>query len=201
MTRPRSIFAGGTDYTGVGLSDIVGQILEWRDNTAATIKFLESQITVIQDRAALLEDPTEIERFVAYFIDLFRRYLADLAILVEQIPTRVRERHIELVSQLFDSSQVEEHLCIRFKENFVNKSIPHEEMRPFLDRIYGETRDQLIDFQDFSNLVPRLRTFIDEATSGRDQVFQLTPSFWGMGLNLRVLWQRAKGLLTRKRSK
>ncbi len=198
MTRPRSILAGMTDYTGVGLEDIAAHLRDWHDSTARAIEFLERQIPVSEERAKLLVNPAEVTRYVAYFIDLFKRYLADLERLVKEIPTGVQEKHVEVVSQLFNSSQAEEHYCVRFKNDFVYKPLPNEEMRPFLDDIYVETRDQLIDYKDLSNLVSRLRTFVDQAPSGDEQALKLTPGIWGIGLDLRVLGRRVKRWLTRR---
>ena len=133
----------------------------------------------------------QVTRYITYFIDRFKRYQSDLERLANEIPTGVQEKHIAIVSQLFQSSEAATRRCEQFRNDFVYKSLPHEEMRPFLDKIYGETGDQLDDYQDLSNLVPRLRTFVGQLPFESDQALKLTPQVWGMGLDLRVLWRRA----------
>ena len=189
-----------TDYTGVGLEDIVAHLRDWRDNTAMTIEFLEGQIPLSEGQVKLLENPRAVTSYVTYFVDLFKRYLADLERLVNEVPTGVQEKHIVILSQLFKSSEAEDRHCVQFRNEFVYKSLPHEEMRPFLDRLYGEVGDQLVDYQDLSNLVSRLRTFIGQVPLEGGEALKLTPQLWGMGVDLKVLWRKLRQWLRRRGS-
>ena len=48
-------------------------------------------------------------------------------------------------------------LCIAFSNRQINRPLQHEEIRPFLDRLYAEARDEFEDYRDLSNVVPRLK--------------------------------------------
>lgn len=197
MPRRRALMAGGTDYTGVSLTDILEHLRDWRRWTAETIEKLEGYRSDVERRAELLEAPREVERYINYFVDLLDRYLSDLDRVIKELPSRVRPRHVEIVEQIYRSSRHEEDRCVQFKQDYLERQIQHNEVRGLLEHIYAESRDQLIDFRDFSNLAPRLRTFVaDPATADQEPIFVLRPNLWGVGLNLRPLWGRVRNFFT-----
>lgn len=199
MARKRSLAAGGTDYTGVTLADIVDHLRDWQRWTASTISKLEEYRSEVERRAELLESPRDVQSYLDYFIDLLKRYESDLGRLVGELPSGVRSRHVEIVKQLYESSRFEEDRCVSFKRDFIERRLPHEEMRYLLDHIYAESRDQLIDFRDLSNVAARLRTFVSDLKSVQEEpILQLRPNLWGLGVNLRPLWARLRQCFQRR---
>ena len=194
MAKQRHFLAGWTDYTGVGLKDICDHLREWHAYTQDAISALEKCGVEVDKNAHLLQNPREIRRYIAFFLDLFWRYLGDLERLLRELPSGVRQRHVEMVMQIYRSSELEQDHCIKFKNDFIEKSLPDEEVRLLLDEIYKESRQQLIDFADFSNLAPRLRTYLEEAGDWIEQepILELRPNLWGLGVNLRPIWQRLR---------
>lgn len=203
MTFERHLITGMTDYTGVSLDDILSHLREWLSNTEKTIDSLRHYLFKTEEQRSLLENPKAVisflKHFIDLFIDLFSRYKGDLERLVKEIPSGVTAARLEIVDQLYKSSLHEEGLTIQFKQDWVYKPLPHEEARPLLDNIYGDTRDMLVDYRDLSNLVPRLRTFVGSKTSSFEALsdLHLKPNVFGIGLNLnRILgrirdwWQR-----------
>ena len=193
MAHERSYLAGATDYTGVSLEDIVLHVNQWQATTEQTIVDLRKYLEKAKQQSELLENPREITSFLDYFIDLFSRYLNDIGRLAREIPKGVTAAHIEIVQQLYRSSKLEEQATIRFKQDWVYKRLPHEEARPLLDKIYGDTRDQLIDYRDLSNVIPRLRTFVGASSSSEVlQDFHLKPNVFGVGVNLNRILARTR---------
>jgi hypothetical protein len=186
MGHQRSYLAGMTDYTGVKLEDIQADFNGWLTNTTKTIQSLQNYRKEAKSSSALLENPTEIISFIEYFIDLFSRYENDIKRLNSEIKKEVTPSHIEIISQLYKSSKIEEQSTINFKNDWVYKALPHEEMRTLLDNIYGDVRDMLIDYKDLSNLIPRLKTFIRSSPASTEAFpdLHLKPNFFGIGLNL-----------------
>lgn len=194
MTYKRSILEGMTDYTGVSLEDILSHFCDWLKNTSKTIELLESYASKVEENGALLENPEEVLSFVNFFINLFIRYKNDFETLVKEMQEGVLEAHIEIVKQLYKSSELEENHTIRFKNDWVYKSLPHEEMRPLLDDIYANTRGLLVDYRDLSNVIPRLKTFIRPSTKPEEVLtdFLLKPSMFGVGVDLNRLLAKVK---------
>lgn len=115
MPRPRSLFAGDTDYTGVALADIIEHLTDWRDvlgTDAVAFKNIGSRIAALPPSAL----KTEAVAHAHYFADLCSRFAYDFSRLVREIPHGVDERHIETLQQLFVSSREAEERCIRFKQ-------------------------------------------------------------------------------------
>lgn len=197
MARRRSLFAGFTDYTGVDLPDIELHLREWRDNTEDVINFLAKCLREVDEQKELLDAPRAVRDYIEYFIDLFTRYRADLDRLLRDIPNGIRNTHIEILSQLFESSRFEEGYCVQFKHEHIERALEHEEVRPLLDGIYARSRDQIIDYRDLSNVVHRLKTFAAAGdTLPTESEFakglELKPNFFGLGINLNFIGGRVK---------
>jgi hypothetical protein len=191
MTYKRSLLAGWTDYTGVNLEDIIVHLKEWLANIDDSINSLREYKLEAQQSADILENPDEVISYIEYFIDLFSRYRNDFVRLTNEIPNAVTTTHIDILEQIYKSSKMEENCSIEFKRDWVHKSLPHEETRPLLDKVYSNTRSMLIDFRDISNVVPRLKTFITIPTASQSvsppealPVLDLKPNIFGLGINL-----------------
>lgn len=158
--RPRSIFVGMTDYTGVPLDAILPHLRKWRDNTTAAAEelvALRDKVEANQDR---LDGPREILSYIDFFIDLFGRFAGDFERLLTEIPRGVTESHVQIVEQIYESASHEERHCIGFKNEHIERSLKDEDLRWLVDNIYSQSRSMLIDYLDLSNLVPRLRTYV-----------------------------------------
>lgn len=192
MSYERHYLAGFTDYTGVSLVDICRHLQEWEKVTNNTISQLEKYRAIVNSKSELLENSREVLAYINFFTNLFSRYLSDIQRLVREVPSGVTEAHIEMVSQLYRSSEIEDHVAVRFKNKWIEKLLPHEEMRPLLDDVYAETRGMLIDYKDLCNLAPRLKTFVGSSGGPAEILpdFHLKPSFFGIGLNLNRLLAR-----------
>ncbi len=203
MVYERSPFAGDTDYTGVPMRDILLHLKDWRRNTDATIEKIKRGIQKVNDQSRLFENPEEVVSFGEHFIDLFSRYGHDIDRLIAELPQGVTRAQVEIVEQIYKSSRREERLTVEFKQDLLHKHLAHEEARQILGDIYASIRGRLVDFRDFSNLVPRLRTFISESPIS-DEVLpeiELKPGIFGISINLnRVLprimkwWRKRKWL-------
>jgi hypothetical protein len=191
----RATIAGMTDYTGVPFAAILDHLQEWERNTAGAADKLEASSRRISEIAGKLKNPREVASFCDRFAELFRRYAGDFRRLLAELPNGVRESHVKIIRQLYDSARLEDQSILRFRNDFVYVTLPDESARSFLDTIYSEAREVMIDFQDLSNLAPRLETFVgSERPKEVLTDLQLKPSFFGIGLNLnRIIarfWRR-----------
>jgi hypothetical protein len=156
----------------------------------------------VDEEACKLENPDDIRIYIDYFSDLFQRYLEDFERLVTGLPRGVHESHIEIISQIDRSSQLEEHRCLAFRQDHINHKLIDESARPLLDKIYRESRGMIIDYRDLSNLVPRLRTFVGSPYSGESkELLQLKPTIYGVGIDLKQSARRLREWWKKKRSR
>jgi len=197
MSHRRSIFAGMTDYTGVDLDTIVEHLKEWKENTDKTIKSLEGYIVLVRENWDRLDGPGDIESYLRFFIDLFKRYSVDFTRLINELPFNIEKRHVDILEQIYESSKLEEKQCVSFKHDHIVRSLKDESLRySLIDKIYEDTRNMIIDYKDLSKFAYRLKTFVgtkrkelETPLAGIDAL-ELKPNIFGIGINLNHLIKR-----------
>jgi hypothetical protein len=207
MAVQRSPFAGATDYRGIDLHDILSHLEVWRSTTQETIELLIGFKAEVEENQERLDDPQDILRFIESFVGLLERYPRDFDRLIKEMPASVEERHVEIVTQLAELSESAQTRCVTFKRNHIERGLRDEDLRGLLDHVYGDTRDQAIDYLDLFNVAGRLKTFVGTSfehnrISVEDvDVLELKPNVFGFGLNLNHLIKRVGIWWKAKRSK
>jgi hypothetical protein len=195
MSRPRSLFSGDTDYTGVSLADILEHLGHWHEGFESDIEYLGN----VRRRLTALEplDGNEVRlglEFLDHFVDLFTRYRDDVARLERDLPDSVMERHVQLTRQLRQSAVTEEKLCVLFKQqHYLDALVPSNRVQNTLAEIYRCTRDTVIGMRDLSNVATRLETYVGtQAPRAESAVnaLELKPNVFGIGVNLNYWWER-----------
>jgi len=206
MTKQRSAYRGCTDYTGVPLEDIYEHLREWRESTQELVNKLESYRLQVVENEKRIDHADEVLDFVLLSSDLFTRFLGDHNRLLAEIPSGVIEAHVKIISQMVERSDFHEQTCVQFKNEHIVKSLRDEAMRPLLDRIYGDTRDEIINYSDLHNVIFRLRTYVGskpmKQRSGLSvddaEALELKPNIFGIGLNLNYIIKRISKALRKK---
>ena len=119
MPVKRATFAGMTDYMGVGMSDMLEHLRDWERDTAAAAEMLQRHLVRAKEVADRLENAREVFAFCEMFSALFARYAADLHRLVAELPNGVREAHVKIARQLYDSARYEDDAIVRFRNEWV----------------------------------------------------------------------------------
>ena len=207
MVRQRSEIQGGTDYTGVSLTDIYEHLRQWRESTKELIENLAKYKSQAIREKGKIDYADDVIDFIDLSIDVFSRFLPDYDRLLSQIPRGVTEAHIEIISQILRRSEYHESSCVQFKHDHIEKNLRDESMRPLLDHIYAETRGEIINYSDFHNVIPRLKTYIGSNLKDGDRhrltvddtdALELKPSVFGIGLNLNYVIKRLKEMFSKK---
>lgn len=185
MTTERNTFAGMTDYTGVSLADILMHLRDWERDTSQAAAKLRAHSIRVEAEKERLQNSRAVLAFCAKFSELFDRYAADLKRLVSELPSGVRDAHVKIVRQLYDSAKHEDGSILRFRNDYVYGALKDESLRHFLEDIYTDAREVMVDFQDLSNLAPRLETFVGSEPPREVLTdFHLKPNVFGLGWNI-----------------
>ena len=158
--RERALFSGTTDYTGVPLEDILSHLRNWRDDTSSCVKDLQRFEGEVEVHREEFYTPDDILWYIRFFIDLLGRYVADFDRLIKEMPESVTEAHVEIVRQMHDRAVLERDRGIRFSADQVEGGVKDEAVRWLVDAIYRQSAGMIADYDDLSNIVPRLRTFV-----------------------------------------
>ena len=189
-----------TDYTAVSLDDILDHLRDWEDACKRDAQRLSDIGARIAHRVSTGSSSEGIA-FCEDFSDWFTRYKADIARLRAELPHGVRERHLELLRQLYQGSKEADAGCVQFKRDHrLDARDPRDELQNTLAEAYRVARDGVINVFDLSNVIPRLRTFVSEAAEAPGDAMdalELKPNLFGLGVNLNYLIKRIRGVLRR----
>lgn len=142
------------------MEDILSHLRNWRDDTSRCVEDLQRFEGEVEAHRQEFYTPDDVLAYIRFFIDLLGRYAADFERLVTEMPESVTEAHVEIVHQIYDSAVLERDRGIRFAGDQVEGGVKDEAVRWLVDGIYQQSAGMLADYDDLSNLVPRLRTFV-----------------------------------------
>lgn len=137
-----------TGEASATLDTVVEHLRLSHAGTLETIETLRAYAQQIEQNAARLENPRAATEYIDFFVDLFGRFAVDLDRVIAELPNGIARGHIDVVRQLASNSAVEQRRCVTFRDRWVNKILPYEDMRPLLDRISVVTREQLGEYRD-----------------------------------------------------
>jgi hypothetical protein len=159
MVRRRDRLPGLEDESVVLLDDVVDHLRLWKDETLATVEALKGYREEIEQHSKLLENPRAIIEYIDFFEDVFGRSVAEFERLITEVAQGIQREHIDTLRQIASNSALEQRRCVMFRDKWINKILPFEEMRPILDGISLATRDQLSDYRELNLAAARLETF------------------------------------------
>ncbi len=140
------------------LEDVLEHLRLWKSETLATIEALRSSCEEVEQHARQLENPRAVGEYIDFFVDLFDRWAADFERFILEVPLKIEREHIDALRQIASNSAVEQRRCVVFRDKWINKILPFEQMRPLLDEISLLTRDQLSDYRELNLAAARLET-------------------------------------------
>ena len=70
-----------------------------------------------------------------------------------------------------------------------------DKVQAIFAEVYALCRDEVINLKDLSNVVPRLKTYVDDSvpaapSAPASNALELKPNFMGVGINLNYLIER-----------
>jgi len=170
MQRPR-YSPGLSGATNPTLEDVHEHIRLWRTDTAATVEALRADRREVDDSQNQLESPKALYEYLDFFTGEFTRRLADLDRIVEELPSGPRRSHVDALRQIASNAAVERRRCLQFRDKWVNRPLPYEHVRPLLNRILSNTRDQLVDYYDMTNAATQLAVLAGiELSAGQEGI-------------------------------
>jgi hypothetical protein len=155
MSRRRDL-PGLRDESNQTVEDVREHLLLWRSETIETVDLLRTHRQQVEERANLLENPRVVLEYVDFFVDLFGRIASDLERIATALPEHVVADHPAELRQIASNAAVEQRRCLVFRDKVINRPLPYEDVRPLLNQISIDTRDQLLDYADLTLAAGRL---------------------------------------------
>jgi hypothetical protein len=168
-----------TEDSAAPLDGILELLRQFRTGAMETSDLLRSSRLVVESNTKQLENPKAVLEYIDFFLDLIGRTLADLDRLGAELPDRVDRAHVELLRQLANNAAAEQRRCLIFRDKWINKPLPYEQMRSILNQISTDSRDQLTEYRNLLGAADRLEALAaapqkpadDEGRLGRRELF------------------------------
>lgn len=138
------------------LDDIVEQLQRSRSDTLETMEVLRSSRRQIQEHENELESPKAAFEYIDFFLDFFAGAAANLERVSDELSQGLARPHFDLLRQIASNASLEERRCLMFRDKWINKPLPYEEMRPLLNQVSTDSRDQIAAYRDLNNAAASL---------------------------------------------
>jgi hypothetical protein len=142
--------------TNQTLTDVREQLRRWRCETLEAVDLLHAHRLKVEAQYGLLENPKAVLEYLDAFIGLFGNVSAELAGIDTALEEGARPEHAAALRQIASNASVEQRRCLSFRDKCINRPLPHEEVRPLLNQISIDTRDQLLGFRELNVAASRL---------------------------------------------
>jgi hypothetical protein len=109
-----------------------------------SLRLLREQVTAGERQ---LEGPTAAFEHIDYFQGFFHRGAEEIGRVAASLPAGVRRADVEAIRQLASNSAAEQRRLVQFRDKWVNKPLPYEQMRAVLTGISDVARQQLDAFR------------------------------------------------------
>ena len=148
------------EETSTLVDQAVEDVRRSRADTMETIDLLRGSRQQIEDQSGLLESPKAILEYIDFFIDLLTRVAVDLERLASDLPGGPSRAHLDALRQIASNGSAEQRTCLMFRDKWINKPLPYEEMRRLLNQISVDSRDQLTAFGSLNGVADRLEPLV-----------------------------------------
>lgn len=138
------------DQPQATVDDVLEQLTRARGEVSESIELLRASRGRIETGSARLESPKAVLEYLDFFIGFFMSAAADLDHVIAELPETPSRAGIDALRQIASNSSAEQRRCLMFRDKWINKPLPYEDMRPLLNQISVDSRDQLTAFRNLN---------------------------------------------------
>ena len=140
----------------VPVETIVGDLQRWRENSQATIESLAACRLEVEAGSRQFESPQAALEYIDFFVGFIGRAAAEIDIVVAEVPQGVTTAHLDALRQIASNAAAEQRRCLMFRDKWINRPLPYEDVRPLLNEISNGVRDGLDACRQLSALADDL---------------------------------------------
>ena len=136
--------------------DIQVRLERWRDEGQAAVDRFASLRQRTEESSRHLESPPG----VLQFIDFFATFFADAVAVLERVRTELDQPpqgvHAEALRQVASNASLEQRRCLQFRDKWINRPLPYEDVRPLLNEIVNTAANGLAGFRELTPIADEL---------------------------------------------
>jgi hypothetical protein len=161
------------------VDEIISRLTGEQARASGAIESLRASREQVAAGERKLEGPNAAFEYIDFFLGFFHHGSEELGRVAASLATGLHRPDLEAIRQLASNSAAEQRRLVQFRDKWVNKPLPYEEMRALLTSISDVARQQLEAFRGLTEVV----TVLEPALVEREQ--QENKSF-----DRRALFQR-----------
>ena len=147
-------FAAGEPLS---VEDITAHLRLWRSDTAATEARLAALRQRVEEGSKQLENPNAAYEYLDFFCGMFHRFGSEFDRVASDLQSGgAQPEHVDALRQIASNSAAEQRRSVGFRDKWINKPLPYEQMRELLTQIAADVRDQIADYRDLTLAAARL---------------------------------------------
>jgi hypothetical protein len=169
MLRRTELLPNLTEGVDLTLEDVQAHLRGWLADTRATVESLRAMGREAEERQTHLESPKAVREYIEFFVEFLGRAAAELDQMATELAAGTERRHLDALRQLASNAAVEQRRCLQFRDKWINRPLPYEDVRPLLTRISSDTRDQLADYRHLTSAAERLEALAGFRSPPREE--------------------------------
>lgn len=142
------------------LPAVIEQLGQWRAATIDVVAALAADRQDAEGMSSRLESPKAVYEYIDFFVDAFTSAIAEVEGLAAELAQGPRQAHVDALRQLASNAAVEQRRCGQFRDKWINRPLPYEQVRPLLNHISTTTRDHLHAHRDLQGAAERLQPLL-----------------------------------------
>jgi hypothetical protein len=142
------------------IDDLLPRLAGWRDDTRASLVALSSLRQRTEENARMLESPSAVLEFLDFFSGFFTEAVATFERIGAELEQGPKPAHAEALRQLASNAAVEQRRCLKFRDKWINRPLPYEEVRPLLTEIPTHIGNRLAAYRDLHGAADSLDALI-----------------------------------------
>ena len=127
----------------MNFDEIVSELESHRVRAVGSIEALVAFRHECEQKQKQLENPRAALEYIDFFAGLFTRAAEEVARIRDGVPAALERSHVDALRQLASNSALEQRRTVAFRDKWINKPLPYEDVRPLLTSISNATREQL----------------------------------------------------------
>jgi hypothetical protein len=140
----------------------------WRDETRASVASLTALRQQVEESAKKLESPPAVLEFIDFFCGFFTEAAATFERIGAELAQGPKPAHAEALRQLASNAALEQRRCLKFRDKWVNRPLPYEDVRALLTAIPAQTGSRLAAYRDLHGAADMLDALIGPAQAPSD---------------------------------
>jgi hypothetical protein len=144
----------------VPLEDLLSRAGEARARAQSTIDALAACRQRVDERERRLESPQAARELVDFFAGFFAEAVAILDRVIAELAEAAQPAHVEALRQIASNAAAEQRRNLKFRDKWINRPLPYEDVRPLLNELSNAVRDGLAAGRDLHALADDLAALL-----------------------------------------